>query len=297
MPSYLYTFTYLCDRITNMKSFIQFCNESFRIDEKLITFGNQAYPKFGQVVIVAGGSASGKGHILDNLLGIEGNVLDVDALKALAIGSTRLAAKIKDETGIDIKNLSLRNGEDVKTLHDVLADVYGITKANQQRVFSGILAAPEDRKPNLIFDVTLKDMQKLDGVTRNAQKLGYDKKNIHVVWVLNDIELAQQQNRERDRVVPSDILLSTHEGVAITMARIMDMGSDLEQYLDGDMYIAFNKRGTDTDMATSSNGGKYVIDANYLQIKKQGSSVMSRAKLSTEVRSKIADYTPRTPGW
>ena len=280
-----------------MKTFQQFCAESLNLTEKLITFGNQAYPKFGQVVILAGGAASGKGHVLDNLLGIEGNVLDVDALKALAIGSNRLALKIKDETGIDIKNLSLRNADDVKTLHDVLSDVYGITKANQQRVFSGILAAPKNRKPNLIFDVTLKDMKKLDDVTRNAQKLGYDKKNIHVVWVLNDIDLAQQQNKERDRVVPSDILLSTHEGVAITMARIMDLGSDLERYLDGDMYIAFNKRGEDTDMATSSRGGKYVIDANYLQIKRQGSSVMSRSQLTAEIRDKVKRYTPQTPTW
>ena len=280
-----------------MKTFQQFCQESLQLDERLITFGDQAYPKFGQIVILAGGAASGKGFVFDNLLGIEGNVLDVDALKALAIGSTRLASKIKDETGIDIRDLSLDNAENVKTLHDILADVYGITKANQQRVFSSVLAAPEDRKPNLIFDVTLKDMQKLDDVTRNAVKLGYDKKNIHVVWVLNDIDLAQQQNLERDRVVPSDILLSTHEGTAITMARIMDLGSDLKRYLDGDMFIVFNKRGEDTTTVSSPRGGKYILDANYLQIKKQGSSVMNRSELSDEIRNKITKYTPKTPTW
>ena len=280
-----------------MQSFKQFCETALQIDEKLVTFGKRAYPKFGQIVILAGGAGSGKGFVLSNLLGIEGNVLDVDALKALAIGSTKLASRIKQETGIDIKDLNLNDSENVKKMHEILSDVYGITKANQQRVFSGALAADEDRKPNLIFDVTLKDLSKLEKITRNAQDLGYKKENIHVVWVLNDVEMAKQQNLERDRVVPSEILLTTHEGAAITMARIMDMGSNLSKYLDGDMYIVFNKRGEDTTTISSPNGGMYVLDANYLQVKKKGKRVMNRSDLTDEIRNKIRDYTPDTPTW
>jgi hypothetical protein len=109
--------------------------------------------------------------------------------------------------------------------------------------------------------------------------------------------MAKQQNLERDRVVPSEILLTTHEGAAITMARIMDMGGTLGRYLDGDMYIVFNKRGEDNTTITSPTGGKYVLDANYLQIKKQSKRVMSRSDLSDEIRNKIRDYTPDTPTW
>jgi len=280
-----------------MRTFKEFCQEALKLDEKLITFGKRPYPKFGQIVILAGGAGSGKGFVLSNLLGIEGNVLDVDALKALAIGSTKLASRIKQETGVDIKDLNLNDSDNVKKMHEILADVYGITKANQQRVFTAALAAPEERKPNLVFDVTLKDLSKLEKITRNAQNLGYAKENIHVVWVLNDVEMAKQQNLERDRVVPSEILLTTHEGAAITMARIMDMGGTLSRYLDGDMYIVFNKRGEDTTTISSPNGGMYVLDANYLQVKKKGKKVMSRSDLTDEIRNKIRDYTPDTPTW
>jgi len=280
-----------------MQSFKQFCEQALQIDEKLITFGKRPYPNFGQIVILAGGAGSGKGFVLNTLLGIEGNVLDVDALKALAIGSTKLASRIKQETGVDIKDLNLSDSENVKKMHEILSDVYGITKANQQRVFTGALAAPEERKPNLIFDVTLKDLSKLEKITRNAQELGYEKENIHVVWVLNDVEMAKQQNLERDRVVPSEILMTTHEGAAITMARIMDMGSNLSKYLNGDMYIVFNKRGEDTTTISSPNGGMYILDANYLQVKKKGKRVMSRSDLTNEIRNKIRDYTPDTPTW
>ena len=280
-----------------MYSFKSFCEQVLELDEALVTFGKKAYPKFGQIVILAGGAGSGKGFVLSNLLGIEGNVLDVDALKALAIGSNKFAARVKDETGVDLANLNLREPDNVKTLHDILANVYGITKSNQQRVFSSALAAPDDRKPNLIFDVTLKDIKKLDDITRNAVNLGYDKKNIHVVWVLNDIEMAKQQNLERDRVVPADILLSTHEGVALTMSKLMNMGSSLTSYLDGDMYIVFNKRGEDTTMVKSPSGGAYILSANYLQIKKQGKKVMGKSELSDEIRNKTRDYTPEIPNW
>jgi len=280
-----------------MYSFKSFCEQVLELDEALVTFGKKAYPKFGQIVILAGGAGSGKGFVLSNLLGIEGNVLDVDALKALAIGSNKFAARVKDETGVDLANLNLREPDNVKTLHDILANVYGITKSNQQRVFSSALAAPDDRKPNLIFDVTLKDIKKLDDITRNAVNLGYDKKNIHVVWVLNDIEMAKQQNLERDRVVPADILLSTHEGVALTMAKLMNMGSSLTSYLDGDMYIVFNKKGEDTITIESPSGGAYILSANYLQIKKQGKKVMGKSELSDEIRNKIRDYTPEIPNW
>lgn len=40
------------------------------VSEALITFGGKNYPNFGQVVIVAGGSGSGKGFVIDNLFGI-----------------------------------------------------------------------------------------------------------------------------------------------------------------------------------------------------------------------------------
>ena len=35
------------------------------LQEKLITFGKKAYPKFGNVVILAGGAGSGKGFQLE----------------------------------------------------------------------------------------------------------------------------------------------------------------------------------------------------------------------------------------
>lgn len=278
-----------------MITFKEFMNN--QISEKLITFGGRAYPKFGQIVILAGGAGSGKGFVGSKLLGIEGNTMDVDALKALAMGSDKFAKRVKDETGQDIKNFDLRKPENVSKLHELLSDVYGVTKANERRIFAAAIAAPEDRKPNLIFDVTLKDMSKLEAIARNVSELGYEKQNVHIVWVVNDVNMAIEQNRGRSRVVPEEILLATHEGASLTMRKVVEMGNKITKYMDGDIWFSFNKAGVDTKMAKSDAGGSYVTDADYIQIKKKGKSPIKLDQIGQRLLDKIKDYTPTTKTW
>jgi hypothetical protein len=202
-----------------MKRFKHFLQEEYQeLVEKLITFGNQAYPKFGTVVIMAGGAGSGKGFVKGQLLGLEGFTFDVDAI------------------------------------------------------------------PNMIFDVTLKNLGKLDKLTRAVKKLGYDSKNIHIVWVVNDIEVAIDQNAKRSRMVPVEILVNTHRGVSQTMMDIIQMGKKIKTYLDGDIVFAFNKVGVDLinrspDPEKPQKGkyagvAGYIKDANYFYVKKAGKDVL-----------------------
>lgn len=276
-----------------MKSFKDFTS----LDEALITFGGKAYPKFGQVVILAGGAGSGKGFTLEKLLGIEGITLDVDALKKLVMGSTKLAAEIKAKTGHDVKTMNLKNPDNVATLHHVIADVFNVSNKNQARVYAGIAAAPEDRKPNLIFDVTLKSMSKLASIARDVETLGYQKENIHIVWVMNDVHIAMQQNLKRDRVVPKEILMDTHEGAALTMAKILNMGDSLKQYMDGDIWISFNKVGIDSEIKKSDKGGMFVVKSNYIKVKAKGKPSKSVEQLDNEIVAKVKAYAPKTDTW
>lgn len=271
--------------------------EHKELQEKLIVFGKKAYPKFGNVVILAGGAGSGKGFQLEKLLGIEGKVFDVDKLKELAVKSEKFAKQIKDETGQDLKTFDMRDSDKVSKLHDILSSVYNLPKKSQNTMFADILTKPEDRKPNLIFDVTLKDIAKLESISRNVTELGYDKVNIHLVWIVNDFKVAMDQNQKRSRVVSSEILMSTHEGASLTMKKILDSGDQIKKYLDGDIVITFNKVGVDTAIEKSDKGGSYVKDANYIKVKQQGKSIKSSAELDAEVYNKIKAYVPKTNGW
>lgn len=240
---------------------------------------------------------SGKGFQLDKLLGIEGKVFDVDHLKMLAINSTKFAQKVKDETGEDLKTFDMKVPANVGKIHELLSDVYNIPNKHQQTIFADILTKPKDRLPNLIFDVTLKDMGKLESISRNVANLGYEKQNVHLVWIVNDINVAIEQNAKRARVVPDEILMATHEGAALTMKKIIESGDGIKKYLDGDIYISFNKVGIDTNVEKSGKGGSYVKDANYIKIKQQGKTTLNGDKLEQAVYEKIKQYVPKVNSW
>lgn len=268
------------------------------LNEKLIVFNGKAYPKFGTVVILAGGAGSGKGFQLENLIGVEGKVMDVDALKLMAIKSTQFAKKVKDETGHDLKTFDLKNPENTFKIHDIVSSMYNIPNKKEQALFASVLTAAPDRKPNLIFDVTLKNMSKLTSITRDVLAMGYEKKNIHLVWVVNAIHVATRQNAERSRVVPSEILMDTHEGAALTMKKILDMGDTLRQYMDGDIWLTFNSvDNNDTRVQKSGSGGSYVSKANYVRVKKTGQAQTSTDELGSYLVGKIKSYVPDTKTW
>jgi hypothetical protein len=279
-----------------MNGLEHFLNESEELNEKLITFGGKAYPKFGNAVLLAGGAGSGKGFVKDKLLGIEGQVYDVDEVKQLALKSDMIKKMAEKETGKDISKFDLKNPDDVSTLHTILDETLNVIDKRKLARYAGILMAPADRKPNLIFDVTLKNMNKLRSITSDIKKLGYDVKDTHLVWVINSYNVAKAQNKERSRQVPEEILMDTHRGAAQTAKDILNMGNDIKKYLDGDVWYAFNKRGVDSTIAKSDKGGSYIKDANYIKVKASGKNI-DQKKVTKEVIDKIAGYVPPNNYW
>lgn len=267
--------------------------------EKLITFGGQAYPKFGNIVIMAGGAGSGKGFVKDKLVGIEGRVFDVDELKTLAAKTPVIRKRVKDEFGVDLEDLAknLKDPENVAKLHEIIGDAMNLPDRRMQSFYRSILTASNDRKPNIIFDVTLKDLRKLQNITRQVGSIGYAKENIHIVWVVNDIEVAKAQNLKRARTVPTEILVNTHRGASSTMQDILNLGKGLSKYMDGDIVFAFNKVGVDSDVEKSGKGGMYVKDANYFYAKRKGKAPTPVKDLEKDLKAKIRSYVPKDVNW
>ena len=267
--------------------------------EKLITFGGQAYPKFGNIVIMAGGAGSGKGFIKDKLVGIEGRVFDVDELKTLASKTPIIQKRVKAEFGVELDKLAanLKDPENVAKLHEIIGDALDLPDRRMQSFYKSILVGSDERKPNIIFDVTLKDLRKLQNITRQVGSIGYDKENIHIVWVVNDIEVAKAQNLKRARTVPTEILINTHRGASNTMQDILNLGKGLSKYMNGDIVFAFNKVGVDSDVVKSGSGGMYVKDANYFYAKRKGKAPIPVKDLDADLKRKIKSYVPKDVNW
>ena len=275
------------------------------VNEVLIQFGGKKQTQFGQVVIMAGGAGSGKGFVLDNLVDVQGRIFDVDAMKKLASKAPGLVQRIEKEFGTDISKLNLKVPENVSRLHSII-DNLEIDKSLKRSFFNSVMLADPSRKPNIIFDVTLKSLSKLVAINEMVTALGYQKQNIHIVWVLNDLNVALSQNAQRDRVVPEDILKDTHDLVSREMSKIMKGKTDARKYMDGVFVIVPNQKDVDSNKKSGEKnaGGLlkdkrsgYLTSADYLIVKKKGASFRPIKDLGDEVIRKIKSYVPNPADW
>lgn len=271
------------------------------LEEALIVLGGRSNPKFNNVVIMAGGAGSGKGFVLNNLIGVDGFKFDVDALKSSVMRTPKLVDQIKKEFGVDVsvEKFPLTNPKNVEKLHAIIKSSLHLDDKKLTTFYASVLSTHPERKPNVIFDVTLKSLNKLQKLSDMVSLLGYPKENIHIVWVVNDIEIALKQNKDpsRGRIVPPEILVNTHRGVSATMHDIVSMGERLKQYMDGDIVLAFNKIGVDSEYVKSGKGGGYIKKANYVYIKRAGNDIMPEDQVRKELGSKIASYVPKGVSW
>lgn len=256
--------------------------------ESLLNIGCQEYPKYNQVLILAGGAGSGKGFQLQNIIGLHGKVLDVDKFKEMALHNAVIQGMIKRKTGVDLRNhpLNLKNPADVSFLHQIVKDTHLEELWWKNREATKTF----DNKPNLIFDKTCKTFSDIVKIRDAVLALGYQKENIHLVWVLNKISIALQQNQKRERQVDPNILISTHKGVSQTMQQFLKLGDEISQYIDGDIWISFNQANVDV-FSRQTKTGEVIIDKMHaFKVKSQGKPEDPN-KFQPELIQKIKEYT------
>lgn len=254
-------------------------NKKVQIKKNLICINKQAYPKFNQVIIMQGQSGSGKGFVRDNLLGVEGLVLDIDDVKKLALSSEKIQQRVKNSTGEDLSKFSLKNPRQQQRIHVLLGDILGITDLREKITLNGIKNASQDRKPNLIFDVTLKKIDKLKHISKCVQQAGYRKEDIHIVWVLNDVDTQLRQDQQRERTVGKTMLKRIHKDVNKVLKELMS--HEIVKYMDGEIHFVY---GSSQETIESSNGGRFFNDCDYTCTKKRYEDIVLDSETITKAR-------------
>src|SRR5210317_792411 len=286
-----------------------------QIDEKLITFSNRA--PYGQIVFMAGGAGSGKGFAISNFIDSAGfKVRDVDEMKS-AVGkldqlgkfsvdawykkySDKLSEKDRAHVeefvvgkGMSIADVAddLKNPNNVMSLH-LIVDAMGLKDKWLISMLSG--KNNKETLPNLLFDITAKKVSSITAVIKPLLDAGYDANNIHLIWVLTDYHLAVSNNKGRDRVVPDDILLGTHEGAAKTIWSILTKG--LPKGLNGRIDVILNNReNTVTYKDSKGNEMKGGVKGFLsLPVKKQGGGVLPEKVWKNLLYKWISDNGPKT---
>lgn len=242
----------------SLRSFIKKKNKRNREGLRRISFNNGA--SYGQIVFLAGGAGSGKGHTISNYIDFgKFKLRDVDKWKQDFLKLNKLkrnfhsmaqptvgaeAPKMADglynffaQQIINKKQYNEIGGLDLRKPGDVLKLHMFVKDTNVQGKTFDFLkkGMKKDRLPNIIFDMTLKNLDNLFEVMPDLLNSGYEPKNIHLVWVLANYHIAVKRNKSRSRIVADDILLQTHEGAASTMMDIIK--KKIPDGIDGDIRV------------------------------------------------------------
>jgi|TARA_Y100000361_G_scaffold124363_1_gene117437 dephospho-CoA kinase len=219
----------------NIKDFILEVISEEQLNEKLLVYNNRK--PYGQVVFLAGGAGSGKGFASDHFIDKEMfKVRDVDEMKKQLQILNRLgkididgilkkygknipAAEIENirnlqSQGFQLRNLQLKKPDHVRALHQLVKAI-GIKDSSLVTLLKG--KDNPETLPNIMFDITAKDVSDITSVIPMLKKVGYKSKNVHLTWILTKFLTAIENNKQRERMVPEDILLKTHEGAANTV--------------------------------------------------------------------------------
>jgi len=297
------------------KLIMEVINEE-QLDEKLITYGNRK--PYGQVVFLAGGAGSGKGFAGSHFLDSAGfKVRDVDKIKKQLQRLNRLGKidvgtiirkygkniKPKDmklvqkvfnsetPTGIKqtLRNLNLKNPDHVSVLHN-LVKAMGIKDNSLMYLLKG--KDNPDTLPNIMFDITAKDLSDVTDVLPQLKKAGYDSKNIHLTWILTNYVTAMENNKGRERMVPEDILLKTHEGAAntvwslVTRALPKGMNGRVDVILNNPQHTVFYK---DAEGKSVKGIAKGFLS---LPVKKAGSGILPEKVWKDKLFQWVKDNAP-----
>ena len=265
---------------------------SFReyLEEKLIMY-NQG-KRYGQIVFLAGGAGSGKGFAIKNFMeGEKFKIRDVDEWKKAFI-------KLSDTKKLypEIRGLSLRDPKAVYKLH-----MFVKKKGIKDKSLDLLLRDANTRHlPNIMFDITMKDASDIGDVMPKLLEAGYESKNIHLTWVLTNYAVAILNNRNRERVVPEDIMLLSHEGAATNMYDVVK--GKLPRGLNGSVRVILNNRDNTIAWADpetkkpmkTSQGDIIVKDFTYLTFKKEGKSMGPESDVLRQLLAWISDNVPKT---
>ena len=266
---------------------------SFRqyLEEKLIMY-NQG-KRYGQIVFLAGGAGSGKGFAITNFMEKEKfKIRDVDEWK-------KAFQTLADTKGIypEIQGLKLSNPKDVYKLHTFVRN-----KGIKDKTLDLLLQdSNTNRLPNIMFDITMKDANDIGDVLPKLIEAGYDSKNVHLTWVLTNYAVAIVNNRNRERVVPEDIMLLSHEGAAKIMYEVIK--GKLPRGLNGGVRVVLNNRentipwvdpDTKEPMKDHKSGDVLVKDFTYLTFKKEGKTMGPELGIKRQLLGWISANVPKT---
>jgi dephospho-CoA kinase len=180
-----------------MKSFSRY------LEEIWIAPSNGA--KYGQIIFLVGGAASGKSTAIKKFI-------DDSSYKVLNPDDTKALISKAAQQGLgafkDLKDIDPNTPEGSQELHQYILK----TKISSKRAKLVTQQTNRAELPNIIYDRTFSFAGEFKKISQSLVHSGYEANNIHVVFVFTDVEIALKRNRERSRTLPDDVIIKSAKG-------------------------------------------------------------------------------------
>ena len=90
-----------------------------------------------------------------------------------------------------------------------------------------------------MYDRTFSFAGEFKKISQGLIKAGYKSENIHVVYVMTDVEIAIKRNKERARTLPDDVIVKSTKGAKMRFTELF-YGRANGAVSNGDWHIVFN---------------------------------------------------------
>ena len=167
-------------------------------------------PNIFKAIFLAGGPGSGKGFVVDNLMGGTSTGLKI-------VNSDDVYEKLAQIQDMDLKDpevVASPQGQDTREKAKKL------TKAREGNYLDGRLG--------LIIDGTAKDVIKTKRQKERLESVGYD---TMMVFVNTNMEVAQQRNKMRPRQLPDEMVTKMWHAVQDNMMKFQQMFGNENFYI------------------------------------------------------------------
>ena len=159
-------------------------------------------PNIFKAIFLAGGPGSGKGFVVDNLMGGTSTGLKI-------VNSDDVYEKLAQIQDMDLKDpevVASPQGQDTRE------KAKRLTKAREGNYLDGRLG--------LIIDGTAKDVIKTKRQKERLESVGYD---TMMVFVNTNMEVAQQRNKMRPRQLPDEMVTKMWHAVQDNMMKFQQL--------------------------------------------------------------------------
>jgi len=233
----LLTETVVLDSMFDIEQELMSIKES--IMEQMITEGVDD-PGILKCVFMAGGPGSGKSFTAMEIFGIDKKTKASFSHSGLkTVNSDTSFEKGMKDNGINPKDLARIEKEDAELWDKITGSGPNTIRSKAKEITKKQKAFYEAGRLGMIIDGTGHDFGKIKKNKDRAESLGYD---CYMVFVNTSLEVAQERNKNRDRVLPEDLLNKSWNDVQSNLGKFQGLFSGNITIVDNTVYKPIDKQ-------------------------------------------------------